>query len=247
MKFASLIGITLLFASFNTLAAVFKCVDAEGKQSYQQQPCPKTAAESKVTVDADWTLVKYDTYLSGAPKDVGAYRRVMFKQSHAGDNLGAKPTLGYVYYDCAKKSIAGPYYRMRYAHEQKLELGQIEDGLFTGSSELYSFDNYKRPYDHQQPWGEPEFVAFACAGAAPVAVAAAPAVSGPASGVYAVKPEGITISEVRFDGDRVIVSGGADSNATVAMFMRNLESAGYANASLITINGSDFKLSARNK
>lgn len=241
------VAVILSLTALNTYAAVFKCVGADGKQSYQQQPCPKTATESKVAVDADWTLVKYDTYFGGAPKDVGAYRRVMFKQSNSGDNAGARPSLGYVYYDCAKKSIAGPHYRMSYGNERKLELGKVEDSLFAGNGQFNSFENYKRPNDHRNPWGESEFVAFACADTAPAVAISTPTNSGPAAGVYAAKPEGIEIGDVSFTGDRVVVRGTAKSNANVSKFLRNLESAGYANPALTTINNDGFELSAQNK
>lgn len=119
-----IIATALLAASPGVSAGVFKCVDAEGKQSYQQQPCPKTSAESRVkTVAGEWlrlrtmplsknqngAMVDYHLNTAGI-KTQGAFKVATVRMivRIPGVDLDSTPRIGYVRYDCTKRKIAGP-------------------------------------------------------------------------------------------------------------------------------------------
>lgn len=116
--------VAVLFAALSAAAsaATYKCKDASGRRSYQQQPCPDQSAQTKITSGADdWKMLRarvpipnspvgayLDTYLDVAHiKADGQRRLAVFKQIMRVDGeREAKPTLTHVAYDCAQGRIA---------------------------------------------------------------------------------------------------------------------------------------------
>lgn len=111
---AAFVNIALLSTAS---AATFKCKDAAGRLSYQQQPCPEHSAQTKITSGTeDWKLVRakepipsspvgatLDTYLdvasikSDGPRRIATFKRIMRVEGER----DSKPSISYAAYDCS--------------------------------------------------------------------------------------------------------------------------------------------------
>ena len=213
----------LLLASFDATGAVYKCVDATGKQTYQQQPCPSSATSSKLNTGADWTQVKDKIYFEPEPRQVGAYKRYAFRlkdENYRGEPVNIE---GYVYYDCGLSTIAGPHLRTDLAgRKTPVDFATIE-GALASRTGATSFQTYRQGGGNAMlPLADAEFVNFACG--TPVANAGGPRPSGPEAAIHGAKPEGMTIDDISFgEHGWVRIRGTTLSEQTIAKFLRNLE------------------------
>jgi hypothetical protein len=97
-------------------AGTFKCTDASGRVSYQQQPCPKAATETVMNVgNPSWTLVKSEGSLMGTVQvffDAANFqpyegtRRVRFKRVFSGGSSEVKDMYFTHYFDCARALVS---------------------------------------------------------------------------------------------------------------------------------------------
>lgn len=106
----------LILAPASSFAGVYKCTDANGKTSYQEQPCPKTATETKVTTGASrWVLVRSeerDFFMDMASiTESGDYVKANFKvvAKPLPSGYTFKDIHAYFFYDCDKQLIEGPF------------------------------------------------------------------------------------------------------------------------------------------
>ena len=242
MKRAFTLVTALLLASPGAGAAMYKCVGAGGKQTFQQQPCPSTSTESRVKTDSgDWLTV-----VAGRPlpnnsevtmdialdlariKTQGEFTLAVFREiTHSKWDKQPRPVLLYVRYHCAKGRVAGP--------ESKPE--ELDHDW------LDPYATYRNKKGAYYPFADEAIIEKVCATSAPAARAAPP--GGPEGGVYTAKPEGVTISETTPDGEWINVRGTAESTAAVRTFMRNLEAGPYESAVLKKISGGEYELAVR--
>lgn len=213
----------LVLACFDASAAVYKCVDATGKQTYQQQPCPSSATGSKLKTGEDWTQVKGKIFFEPEPKQVGSYKRFVFRMKD--ENFRSEPVNieGYVYYDCGLSSIGGPHLRTDFAgRKTPVDLATIENNLLSRTG-VTSFQTYRQGGGNALlPLADKEFVDFACG--TPVANAGGPRPSGPEAAIHAAKPEGMTVDDISFgEHGWVKIRGTTLSEEAIGTFMRNLE------------------------
>ena len=167
----SIIAALLTLGSFSVSASVFKCVDARGKQSFQQQPCPETSTASRVRTDGhDWLMVPSGKTIPNSPqfvadisldmanlKTVGALTLAQFRyvrRRKEPDYGRRKPeeTIMYVRYNCAQGRLTSP--------REKLEELEQEQRYHD-----YSF--FQKHSGAQFPFADNFVVRRVCAGAPP--------------------------------------------------------------------------------
>lgn len=106
-----LAGVLLLGSSMAS-AGAYKCTDAKGKVSYQQQPCPSNATATKMKVDTPtWTLVKAEQdewsrqeyyFDVDSVVTIDRFKRARFKQAVKFSGIpDGREAVFYQYYDCA--------------------------------------------------------------------------------------------------------------------------------------------------
>lgn len=117
-----ILGTIVLLALYPTgiLAAVYKCTDASGKDSYQQQPCPSTMqGQSFISDDPNWIAIASDDsegirkeYIldKGAIKLYGSLRRAAFKIVYIDSNgRDMRAPIIYHFYDCSAMQVSIPF------------------------------------------------------------------------------------------------------------------------------------------
>lgn len=249
-------------------AGVFKCTNASGKTTFQQQPCPQDSTAGKVGLSAgDWTRVGsarvkpntaghilVDTDLDEARlKRVGANVVATFRMTeyHREGNDRRQPRTYYALYDCAHGLVAGP-------DESVDQLAQpYPDGSVRNP--LTAFAIYQK-YREDLVFGEPAVVARICgspqgratANASPAAPGAAPALAPESDAISAAKPEGVNIEAISQNGEWTEVRGTAYSSDQLGAFMRNIEAARIGSPVLKHIQadaeaGSKFVFAVRRK
>ena len=163
MKIVLEIAFLAAALSSTASAATYKCKDAAGRLSYQQQPCPEHAAQTKITSEADdWKMVRarepiptspvgatLDTYLDVAHiKSDGQRRIASFKRIMRVDGeRDSKPSISYVAYDCARGTIT-----VR-GRERDLE-----------DARMYLYDVYRRQNSTQEVFTDPAVIQHICKG-----------------------------------------------------------------------------------
>ena len=116
----------LAIGSPGALAAVYKCVGADGKVAFQQEPCRQDTQAAEFSVDGtDWVTVSHeendystrDTQIDVAHlKKVGRYLRAPMRDkvttkgsSNYRYRTSSEPTIGsktFVFYDCSENLVA---------------------------------------------------------------------------------------------------------------------------------------------
>lgn len=110
VKLVALMGIVLFPA--HASAVVNKCTDANGKVSYQQQPCPQQAQAERLNLDGDWQLLdEGNSGEFGSSRTffdpsrivtVDGYKRVAFKRNYTPGSRGTRypDEQYYHFFDC---------------------------------------------------------------------------------------------------------------------------------------------------
>ena len=129
----SILLVALMAAAAPASAATYKCKDASGKLSFQQQPCPQEAQAERIKLSAEWQLLKSEplgawgtTEIQGYDEvyfdpvnivAVDGYPRVAFKQVVTRKNGGSREPdrLFFFYADCA----TGKFSNVKMQREQR--------------------------------------------------------------------------------------------------------------------------------
>ena len=110
------LGAAASLVSGSALAATYKCTDASGKVSYQQQPCPSTSTATTMNIgNPAWSLLKTEGGLMGSvqlffdaaniPSEAGL-KRTRFKQVVTGTPTNVPDRYFFHYFDCAKNLVS---------------------------------------------------------------------------------------------------------------------------------------------